>query len=318
MQNPRIANLLLSIAAVAVFLAGLESLCRLLELGERDPVAFYIADWERQWQGDFYVLAAGGSINRDGLRDRDHTVENPGGVHRIAFLGDSVTFGWRLPAADSYPAMTERLLAEQGEEVEVFNIALPGWSTHQQRIAYRRIARKYRPDHVLLALCLNDVAEMLNNLSRPPRALAFAYRHSNLVRTLLRAREREIGRVEELFLSPDSERVRRGWELTLGEIRGLAAELEEDGARFTLLVFPFRFQVEEGGASPLPQQRVARFSQETGIHHLDLLPALRSLGRVAFLDYDHLSPQGAQLVARTLVASGLLARPSPRDSMEQP
>jgi lysophospholipase L1-like esterase len=318
MRNSRIANLLLSVAALSFFLVGLEGLCRLLGLGERDPVAFYIANWERQWQGDFYVLTAGGNINRDGLRDRDHAVENPGGAHRIAFLGDSVTFGWNLPAASSYPAMTERLLAEQGEEVEVFNIALPGWSTRQQRIAYRRIARKYRPDQVLLALCLNDVAEMLNNLSRPPRAFAFAYRHSNLVRALLRAREREIGRVEELFLFPDSERVRRGWELTLEEIRALAAEVGEDGASFTLLVFPFRFQVEEGGASPLPQQLVARFSQESGIHHLDLLPELRSLGRVAFIDYDHLSPQGAQRVARTLVASGLLARPSPGDSNQQP
>jgi hypothetical protein len=164
---------------------------------------------------------------------------------------------------------------------------------------------------VLLALCLNDVPEMLNNLSRPPAALAFAYRHSNLLRALLRAREREIGRVEELFLFPDSGRVRRGWELTLEEVRALAPEVREDGARFTQLVMPFRLQVEAGAPSPLPQRLVERFSRESGISSLDLLPALRALGRGAFIDYDHLSPRGAQAVARTLVASGLLARPNP-------
>jgi lysophospholipase L1-like esterase len=312
MRDSRIARLLLSIASLSIFLGGLEGLCRLLELGERDRVEDYIANWEDQWQGNFYVLTVGGEINRDGLRDRDHTVENPGGVHRIAFLGDSVTFGFNLPPAYSYPAMAERLLEEQGEGVEVFNVALPGWSTRQQRIAYRRIARKYRPDHVLLGLCLNDVAEMLNNLSKPPAAVAFAYRHSNLLRALLRAREREIGRVEELFLFPDSKRVRRGWELTLEEIRALAAEVREDGAKFTLLVFPFRFQVEDGAPSPLPQQRVERFSRENGIHTLDLLPALRRLGPGGFIDYDHLSSQGARLVARRLVKSGLLA-PTPPD-----
>jgi len=123
---------------------------------------------------------------------------------------------------------------------------------------------------------------------------------------VLRAREREIARVEELFLFPDSERVRRGFELTLEEIRALAEEVRADGARFTLLVFPFRFQVEEGTASPGPQQRLERFSRESGIPYLDLLPALRGAGREAFLDYDHLSPKGAERVARALVKSGLL------------
>jgi hypothetical protein len=152
---------------------------------------------------------------------------------------------------------------------------------------------------------------MLNNLSKPHPALAFAYRHSNLLRALLRARDREIGRVEELVLFPDSERVRRGWELTLEEIRALAAEVGEDGARFTLLVFPFRFQVAAGASRALPQQRVAEFSRESGIDQLDLLPALRRLGEGGFIDYDHLSPQGARLVARALVASGLLAPTGP-------
>lgn len=313
MRNSPITNLLLSIAALSIFLGGLEGLCRLLGFGEREGVAFYIANWEDQWQGDFYVLASGGEINHEGLRDREHAVENPEGVHRIAFLGDSVTFGWKLPRSYSYPAMAERLLEERGEQVEIFNVALPGWSTRQQRIAYQRIARKYRPDHVVLALCLNDVAEMLNNLSKPHPALAFAYRHSYLLRTLLRARDREIGQVEDLFAFPDSERVRRGWSLTLEEIRALAAEVQEDGARFTLLVFPFRFQVREGAPGPLAQQRVAQFSRENGIPYLDLLPAFSSLGEAAFVDYDHLSPQGARLVARTLVGSGLLT-PSRSDS----
>jgi lysophospholipase L1-like esterase len=312
MRDSRIAKLLLSIAALSIFLGGLEVLCRVLGLGERTPVAHYLANWEGQWRGDFYVLRNREDINRDGLRDREHPVENPEQLHRIAFLGDSVTFGWRLAPAQSYPAMTERMLEKRSERVEVFNVALPGWSTRQQRIAYRRIARKYRPDHVLLGLCLNDVPEMLNNLSRPPVTVAFAYRNSNLLRVLLRAREREIGRVEELFFFPDSERVRRGWELTLEEILALASEVREDGARFTLLILPFRLQVDAGAPNPVPQQLVERFSRKSGIPYLDLLPALRTLGRGGFIDYDHLSPRGAHLVARTLVASGLLT-PTSRD-----
>ena len=62
------------------------------------------------------------------------------------------------------------------------NVALMGWSTRQERIAWQRIARHYRPDQVVLAVCLNDIPELFNNLSRPPRWLARLHEPSALVR----------------------------------------------------------------------------------------------------------------------------------------
>ena len=62
------------------------------------------------------------------------------------------------------------------------NVALWGWSTRQERIAWQRIARGYRPDAAVLAVCLNDIPELFNNLSRPPRWLAALHARSALVR----------------------------------------------------------------------------------------------------------------------------------------
>ena len=70
----------------------------------------------------------------------------------VVFLGDSVTLGDQIKPEEAYPQVLRgAALARRAGRVEVFNVALWGWSTRQERIAYERIARKYRPDQVVLA-----------------------------------------------------------------------------------------------------------------------------------------------------------------------
>src|SRR5260221_8128398 len=83
-------------------------------------------------------------------------------------------------------------------------------------------------------------------------------------------------------------------------------EAEADGARFGMLVFPFRFQVEPGAPEPAVQQEIAAFCRSESVSCLDLLPTLRRVGPSAFVDYDHLSRSGASLAADTILTSGLL------------
>jgi lysophospholipase L1-like esterase len=83
-------------------------------------------------------------------------------------LGDSVTLGDQIKPEEAYPQVLEARLREAGRPIEVMNVGLWGWSTRQERIAYARIVRDYRPDAVVLAVCLNDIPELQNNLSRPP------------------------------------------------------------------------------------------------------------------------------------------------------
>ena len=47
-----------------------------------------------------------------------------------------------------------------------------GFFPQQQVIAYQRVARKYRPDQVLLGVCLNDIPELTSNLNPPPAQLS--------------------------------------------------------------------------------------------------------------------------------------------------
>ena len=242
-------NLGLAAVASLLFLGGLELLARLLERPAPAvaPVADYIWDWREKMEGDFYVIRSEAvgwppweEINADGLRDRTHSIEQPPGRYRLVALGDSVTLGAGIKPEEAYPQQLERRLQSDGRLVDVMNVGLWGWSTRQERLAYERIARPYRPDHVLLGVCLNDLPELQNNLARPPEWLAALFRGSALVRRVVNAPGREIQTVEQLFTDPEAPRVREAYARFFAEVGALREEVRKDGAR-----------VQPGGV-PLP------------------------------------------------------------------
>jgi HEAT repeat protein len=313
--RPLAVNLALSALVSALLVGVLEGVARLLEARRPapPPVADYIWDWSDKMPGDFYTMKSEAvgwppwqEFNRDGLRDRTRPEEKPAGFWRVAVLGDSVTLGAEIRPYEAYPQLLEARLRAEGRRIEVMNIALWGWSTRQERIAYARIARRYHPDQVLLAVCLNDIPELQNNLTRPPRWLAVLHGHSALVRRIVNAPAREIDSVERLFEQGDAARVRQAMTRFFDEVRSLRREAEADGARFGVLVFPFRFQVEPGAPVPSVQQEIAAFCRSESMPCLDLLTTLGRVGPSAFVDYDHLSRSGASLVADTILTSGLL------------
>jgi len=292
-------------------LGGAELAARRAEPAAK-PHADYITDWQA-WDGEFYTVKSTAvgwppweDYNTEGLRDREHTLVKRASAWRVACLGDSVTLGYEIRPEQAWPQALEELAGAEGRDLDVMNVALGGWATRQELIAYRRIVRRYHPDQVLVGICLNDVAEMQNNLARPPRALAALYRRSALVRWLVGAREREIGAVEELFRTPVAANVRRGYERMFADLRALRDEAAADGARFGIVVFPFRFQVAAGAPPPLAQAEISEFCRRERIPFLDPLPSLARLGEAAYHDYDHLSPQGARLVAEGVLESSLL------------
>ncbi|HEY7412779.1 MAG TPA: HEAT repeat domain-containing protein [Vicinamibacteria bacterium] len=309
-------NVLLA-AGVTVCAAGaLEGIARVAERRRPPPqVAGYIWDWEVEWDGEFpsglpQVLPwPPAEANGDGFRDRWHPAQGLEGTWRVAFLGDSVTMGAGIEAAQAFPQVVQSLLDGAGRPVEVFNAGMIGWSTRQERIAYERLLRRYRPRQVVLGVCLNDIPELRNNLVRPPAWLAALHARSAVVRLAVNAPAREIQRVEEIFARPDAPKVVDGFARFFDEVRALRALVEADGARFAVLVFPFRFQVAAGAPAPTAQRTIGAFCAREGLPCLDLLPSLAPLGERAFVDYDHFSPEGARRVAEAVLEHGMVEGP---------
>ncbi len=73
----------------------------------------------------------------------------------VAFLGDSLTSGWRLSAEEAYPAILRRTLAEKGRPVRVLNAGVSGETAAE---GARRLPKvlALKPDVLVVALGIND------------------------------------------------------------------------------------------------------------------------------------------------------------------
>ena len=315
-RSPLAVNLALSLAVTAAFLGAAELLARRFERPHvpLDP-ADRTMDWEKDWGSDFYVIRSASpgwppsdDFTRDGVRDVAHAPEKPAGLRRVLCLGDSVTLGYGLRRDQSYPAALQSRLDARGPGVEVLNVSLMAWSTRQERIAYERIARRYRPDLVLLGVCLNDPQELENNLARPSALLSRLHERSALIRWVVDAQGREIRSVQELFTSPEAPEVRASLEQFFGELRQLETVVQADGVPLSVLVFPYAGQVGRDPPAPVVQEKIRAFCARDGLPFLDLLPALRPLGASAFLpgDHLHLRAEGCARVADQVMEAALV------------
>jgi acyl-CoA thioesterase-1 len=80
-----------------------------------------------------------------------HTGEGP----LVAFLGDSLTSGWKLREDEAWPALLGRTLAGQGRPIRVLNAGVSG-ETAAEGLARLRDVLARKPDVLVVALGIND------------------------------------------------------------------------------------------------------------------------------------------------------------------
>ena len=178
----------------ALLLAGIEGATRLFlphippldvmiespavrpDLGEFKDSPVFMADPLLFWRvrpnlkevvWDFTVV----STNSQGLRHETDIGRKPSGAFRIVCLGDSVTFGFRVPlvfpdkphdyARDlfPYPLLLERRLRETnpGKPIDVIPLAVPAYTTYQGLNLLRREIDLLKPDVVTACFGWNDI-----------------------------------------------------------------------------------------------------------------------------------------------------------------
>lgn len=95
--------------------------------------------------------------NEIGYRTRP--VDKPVGTFRVLFVGDSWTYGYGLPAEQSFPRVFERLAnrhSGDGRTVEAWTLALPGYNTLNQVSALWFFLGDLQPDAVIICPTTND------------------------------------------------------------------------------------------------------------------------------------------------------------------
>jgi lysophospholipase L1-like esterase len=111
------------------------------------------------------------STNAEGLRHEGDVGRKEPGTFRVVCVGDSVTFGYRVPVVwpDKpnnfnpdwlpYPMLLERALraANPGRKIEVIALAVPGYTSYQGLLWLRRDIEWLEPDAVTACFGWNDV-----------------------------------------------------------------------------------------------------------------------------------------------------------------
>jgi hypothetical protein len=99
-------------------------------------------------------------INAAGFRDREHTLDKPDPVYRIAVLGDEYSEAMGVRLADSWWLQLEPKLRhcdfKPGRLVEVLNFGVAGYGTAQELVLLQKTVMRYAPDLVLLQFSNRD------------------------------------------------------------------------------------------------------------------------------------------------------------------
>ncbi len=347
--KPVVTNLLLSFLVVFMPISILE-----LSLSSFawPMTEIFIEDRELGWRlkPDSEGVWGGATvkINGKGLRGPELEYANPANAYRILYLGDSVTFGFRLESwKQAFPYVVEEILEERvGSEIETINAGVGGYSPWQFRGFLRREGIKYEPDLVVVAFVLNDVVEKAGLvrfggkgrgwqlLQATSLTLDEWFYKSAIVRYLRGMRayfreakdlqrqavQEELLNVESLAYEPDRPGLEKLWEITLDNLRDMVVFCRDRDISVVFVVFPFTFQFEDVDALSAPQDRVKAFTTSQGIPAVDLLPILAARLEQEglnpddyFLDFDHLSPLGSEVVSKIiadfLIEEGLVTQP---------
>lgn len=96
-------------------------------------------------------------------RDEEWTESKPPGRYRIAFVGDSFTYGWGIKdVRDRFTDIIQHRFDQQAPgRVEVMNVAWGGWDTQSELGAIRDLLKPYDVDEIVLCYVPNDIEALL-------------------------------------------------------------------------------------------------------------------------------------------------------------
>jgi lysophospholipase L1-like esterase len=244
------------------------------------------------------------TINARGLRGAEPATPRP--ARRILCLGDSITFGYGVGDDETYPAALGRALAARG--VEVVNGGVTGYTSHQSWKLLQRVGPALRPDVVTVCIGWNDRTRRAGSDRDYERRLRWASRAEGLADNLFLDRAlsslyagarvagasmpREIPRVDPVHYREN--------------LAGIVRDAQALGARPVFIALPHRSRFEGPPLDPAYPQALRESAAAFNVPLVEagvLGDAAPSGGNDAFfIDSLHLSPAGADEMARVLAA----------------
>lgn len=284
--------------------------------------------------------ATGEGVNIRGYRGRMLELAPESPPFRVAFLGDSSTFGWGVNADHTYAAISSKFLEDEGIPTESLNAGVVGYTIAQGVARYRELVRAHEPDVVVVAFgAINDILNgpgqesdrtKIQKLEADDNWIGrlgmFCRDHLRVVQLVSWLRFRRDGgeealdneyrnkmKAEPLYLT-DLEKIGRSdypgvRRVSLTEFRDyldeLVSAIRADGARPILVSLPRMLSAEEDFPALADySQATEQAAERQGVPLVDLHEHFRSFGvqneRQLFFDYWHPKKRAHRLIAEDL------------------
>jgi lysophospholipase L1-like esterase len=289
-------RVLLVIFSTLISLVGVEALLRIFDFAdppvfEENPDYGYLMkpnQWVSTWGHRFH-------INRAGFRGIEFATSKSSDTYRIAFLGDSITYGGgSIPDGTLFVnKVTSALRGQVGDRIEAINISVPGWGI-ENLTGYVEKMGFFQADLLVWVVSAADFRRPKTYASdygfpdRKPRS-RLLYALSRSFRVLTGGLFR---RPSQSPAPSSAETLKRNLLL----FRGTLAKTLHEGARVAVVMVP----TEDG---ELAQDRDAFRAAADGfsVPFLDTMPILQQQRpKELFQDGVHLNPSGHELVAAAI------------------
>lgn len=212
----------------------------------------------------------------------------PCGHSRIAFLGDSFTYGFGI--RDARKTFVGRLKARLGNKrhprLAVFNGGIPGSHTDDWVRLYDRVEPLLQPDLVLIVFFLRDGQRAASNVGQLRKIRQELqelserdplFRHSAVYRTVRAVLEqRRIGQkyldvIAAGYLGSPEER--QEWKRAQLDVLAIREQASRRGARVAMVVFPILYELHHAYPMRGVVQEIMTFAADHGIPAFSLLEA---------------------------------------------
>lgn len=272
-------------------------------------------------------------VNSHGLRGAEVETPRPAGTRRVLALGDSVTFGYRMPEEKIFPTLLAQQLRERsGDDWEVVNAGVEGYNTRSELALLREVGFALDPETVVLAVNLNDYdhtpvlgAMGVLTLERDKRISRWSLSNLSEFYLLLKWLVQTRGQVWvgetpaaadddattafndfDLYISilrkrywaaPDDERMAA----MRAALHAMHAETRARGIRLLVVILPDGDQIGVEEPQLAPQQRLRSICGEEKLECLDLRNAFQAeADHPLFLDIMHPNARGHRVIAKAI------------------
>ncbi|MBM3414126.1 MAG: hypothetical protein FJY16_04225 [Bacteroidetes bacterium] len=138
----------------------------------KDKIVLFPRYFTDRWYGKFHLRSMRPNMefthrsvdgvyhfqtNNQGFRNNSSIsyAKKPGEI-RVLVLGDSHTFGYEVNQMETYAAVAEQQLRDQGIDATVINAGLSGTGTGEQLVFLEQEGYKFQPDYIVLGFFEND------------------------------------------------------------------------------------------------------------------------------------------------------------------